>query len=137
MNAPVSPFARLGNRRTVRLDQIPESAIESFRDAIVTAVDEGWRIVSLFGTPETATSVRLIVVVADDERGQLGAASTVVGDRYPSIAGVCAQASVLEREIAEQCGSAPPSSTGSSTVRLGRAGIVSARRLSVLSTRRR
>jgi Ni,Fe-hydrogenase III large subunit/Ni,Fe-hydrogenase III component G len=107
MNAPVSPFARLGNRRTVRLDQIPESAIESFRDAIVTAVDEGWRIVSLFGTPETATSVRLIVVVADDERGQLGAASTVVGDRYPSIAGVCAQASVFEREIAEQCGVIP------------------------------
>jgi Ni,Fe-hydrogenase III large subunit len=107
MNAPVSPFARLGNRRSVRLDQIPELSIESFRVAIATAVDEGWRIVSLFGTPETATSVRLIGIIADDERGHLGAASTVVGERYPAIAGVCTQASVFEREIAEQCGVVP------------------------------
>jgi Ni,Fe-hydrogenase III large subunit len=107
VNAPVGPFARLGNRRTVRLDQLPEAPIDGFSAAIGAAVDEGWRIVSLFGTPESATSLRLIAVVADDERGQLGAASSVVGERYPAISRVCAQASVFEREIAEQCGVVP------------------------------
>jgi len=107
MSVPVPPFAQLGNRRAVPLDQLPELTVEAFRDSIATQVDEGWRIVSLFGTPETATSVRLIAVLADDERGQLGAATTMVGERYPAIASLCAQASIFEREIAEQCGVIP------------------------------
>ncbi len=107
MNESSDRFARLGNRRAVRLDQLPESTVETFGTAIAAAIDDGWRIVSLFGTPETAMSLRLIVVVADDERGQLGAASALVGERYPAITGMCAQASMFEREIAEQCGVIP------------------------------
>src|SRR5205814_1308837 len=68
---------------------------------------DGWRIVSLFGVPEDAASLRLIAVLADDERGHLEAISAIVGERFPSIAAVCAQAATFEREIAEQCGVVP------------------------------
>lgn len=97
-------FAKLGNRRAVRVDRIPELTIDGFREAIVAAVRDGSRIVTLFGTPEGERSLRLIVVVADDELGQLSAATAIVGQRYPSIAATCTQAAVFEREIAEQCG---------------------------------
>ncbi|HEY8175282.1 MAG TPA: hypothetical protein VIF32_06310 [Gemmatimonadaceae bacterium] len=104
---PAHPFARLGNRRTVRLADVPTLAIDAFRDAISVAVADGWRIVSLFGAPEDSTTLRLMAVIADDERGQLGASSAIVGERYPAIAIACAQASAFEREIAEQCGVVP------------------------------
>lgn len=100
-------FARIGNRRATRLDAIPSHSAESFRDAIVSQVRDGWRIVSLFGTPEQADALRLIAILADDERGQLNAATAVVGDRYPSIGAECPQAERFEREIAEQCGVVP------------------------------
>ena len=100
-------FARLANRRAVRLRDVPEPSIDSFRDAIAKAVREGQRLVTLFGAPEGDASVRLIAVLADDIRGQLRAATSVVGDRYPAIARACVQAEPFEREIAEQCGVVP------------------------------
>jgi Ni,Fe-hydrogenase III large subunit len=104
---PAHPFARLGNRRTVRLADVPTLPIDAFRSAISVAVADGWRIVSLFGVPEDSTTLRLMAVIADDERGQLGASSAIVGERYPAIAIECAQAAAFEREIAEQCGVVP------------------------------
>jgi Ni,Fe-hydrogenase III large subunit len=97
----------MGNRRAIALADVPERSIGSFRQTISEAVAGGWRIVSLFGTAEGATSVRLIAIVADDERGQLGAISSVVGERYEAIAAICPQAAAFEREIAEQCGVVP------------------------------
>ena len=112
MSAQATPepgvaFARLGNRRATRLDAVPSWDTEEFRASIASAVSSGWRIVSLFGTPEADASVRLIAILADDRRGRLGAAMTVVGDRYPSIASECPQAARFECEIAEQCGAVP------------------------------
>jgi Ni,Fe-hydrogenase III large subunit len=104
---PAQPFARLGNRRAVRLADVPTLTIDTFRAAISVAVADGWRIVSLFGAPEDATTLRVIAVVADDERGQLGASSAIVGQRYPAIALECEQAATFEREMSEQCGVAP------------------------------
>jgi Ni,Fe-hydrogenase III large subunit len=104
---PAQPFGRLGNRRAVRLAAIPTLPIDAFRTAIGVAVADGWRIVSLFGAPEDSTTLRLVAVIADDERGQLGASSAIVGERYPAIAIECAQAAAFEREMAEQCGVVP------------------------------
>ena len=106
---PVPPmsFGRLRNRRATRLDALPQLSIEALGDAIATAVDDGWRIVSLFGSPEDDTALRVIAVIADDERGHLGGASAVVGGRYPSIAARCPQAAPFEQEMAEQCGVVP------------------------------
>jgi len=104
---PASALARLRNRRAVRLDAVPTLSIESLGATIATAVADGRRIVSLFGTPESDATLRLIAVMADDERGQLDAASAVVGEQYPAITARCAQAMMFEREIAEQCGVLP------------------------------
>jgi Ni,Fe-hydrogenase III large subunit len=103
----VSSFARLANRRAARLSDVPSLPIHSFRDAIARSVAEGWRVVTLFGAPESDTSLRVIVVLADDTRGQLRAATAIVGERYPAIASDCAQAERFEREMAEQCGVVP------------------------------
>jgi Ni,Fe-hydrogenase III large subunit len=103
----VSSFVRLANRRAVRMSDVPVLPIDSFRGAIVGSVADGWRVVSLFGTPETGRSLRLVAVLADDTRGQLRAATAIVGERYPAIASECAQASVFEREMAEQCAVVP------------------------------
>jgi len=97
-SAPVLSFARLANRRAARLSDVPSLPIHSFRDAIARSVAEGWRVVTLFGAPESDTSLRVIVVLADDTRGQLRAATAIVGERYPAIARDCAQAERFERE---------------------------------------
>jgi Ni,Fe-hydrogenase III large subunit len=98
---------RLGNRRAAPLAQVPLASAEGFRTGVVDAVAEGWRIASLFGVAEGSDTVRLVAVLADDSRGRLGALSTIVGERYPAVTPYCPQASVFEREIAEQCGVEP------------------------------
>jgi len=100
-------LARFRNRRAARLSDVPLLSAEALRATVTTAVGDGWRIVSLFGMPETDTTLRIMAVLADDERGQLGAASAVVGDRYSAIGRDCVQAVMFEREIAEQCGAIP------------------------------
>ena len=97
----------LGNRRTIRLADVETSAVEAFRSAVIDDVAAGWRIVSLFGMPEDERQLRVVAVLADDARGRLGTLSTLVGERYPSLTPDCPQASLFEREMAEQCGVVP------------------------------
>jgi Ni,Fe-hydrogenase III large subunit len=97
----------LGNRRAVRLEDIPLPSIQLFRDTIVGAVADEWRIVSLFGTAESTESVRLIGVLSDDSRGRLGVTSTIVDQGYPAISVELVQAARFERELAEQCAILP------------------------------
>ena len=98
---------RLANRRAVPLARVPVESADGFRTRITDAIGAGWRIASLFGMAEGSGAVRLVGVLADDARGRLGALSTIVGERYPALTSVCPQASVFEREIAEQCGVEP------------------------------
>jgi Ni,Fe-hydrogenase III large subunit len=100
-------LAPLGNRRSVALGSLPEFGAATFRESIIGAVRDGWRIVALFGTSEGADRLRLIAVLADDERGSLGALTAVVGDRYDALSVDCPQASRFERELAEQCAITP------------------------------
>ena len=100
-------FVRLRNRRTAPLTALPDGEAESLWRRVSQSVAEGCRLVAFFGLPETSERLRLIVILADDERSQLMASSTVVGRRYPSLTATCAEASVFEREIAEQCGATP------------------------------
>ena len=105
MTAP--PLTRLGNRRAVPLDTLPALGMDAFVSLVSDGVSDGWRIISFFGTPETGRTLRLIAILADDERAQLGAATTIVGERYPALTPRCPQAAKFEREIAEQCGVIP------------------------------
>jgi Ni,Fe-hydrogenase III large subunit len=68
---------------------------------------DGWRIVALFGCPDTAGQTRIIAVLGQDERGELGALSTLVSGSYPSLTPECPEAHLFEREIAEQCDVVP------------------------------
>jgi Ni,Fe-hydrogenase III large subunit/Ni,Fe-hydrogenase III component G len=105
----VSQFDDLGlrNRRAVSWASVPLESGERFRENLVQALAQGGRLISLFGLPDGDDAIRLVAILADDARGQLGASSTRVGERYPALTPVCPQASRFEREIAEQCGVIP------------------------------
>jgi len=97
----------LANRRAVSIDAMATLGIERFRATVLDAVAGGWRVASLFGMPEGGNHVRLLAVLADDTRGRLAGATAVVGRYYPALTTECAQVSVFEREVAEQCGVTP------------------------------
>ncbi len=105
----MSGFRAVGlrNRRAVSFDAVPTETVERFRGTVIDAVRDGWRVVALFGMPEGSDRTRVVAVLADDARGELGAASMVVADRYPALTPDCPQAHAFEREIAEQCGVRP------------------------------
>lgn len=97
----------LRNRRAVPWSAVPHESPESFCTTVRDAVAAGWRLISYFGMPDDADDVRLVAILADDDRGVLGATSARVRDRYPALTPSCPQASVFEREIAEQTGVMP------------------------------
>ena len=105
----MSRFDELGlrNRRAVPWASVPLESAEHFRDTLAGATAQGWRLVSLFGSPEGDDQTRLVAILADDARGELGASSALVGERYPALTLACPQANRFEREIAEQCGVVP------------------------------
>lgn len=97
----------LRNRRAVPLASVPTEPVGAWRRTVIDAVAAEWRIVALFGMPETAENTRLVAILANDARGELGATTTIVGERYPALTPDCAQAHAFEREIAEQCAVLP------------------------------
>ena len=101
------PGARIGNRRSIRLADVPTLPVTELATVLSTAIGDQWRIVSLFGVPEAEHRLRLIAVLALDGRAQLAVVSAIVGQRYPALGSACSQARIFEREIAEQCGAAP------------------------------
>jgi len=105
----VTRFDTLGlrNRRAVPWSAVPQESVQSFGATVSEAVAARWRLISFFGMPDDADDVRLVAILADDDRGALGVTSTRVRDRYPALTPSCPQASVFEREIAEQTGVTP------------------------------
>ncbi|MBI4503473.1 MAG: hydrogenase [Gemmatimonadetes bacterium] len=98
---------------------VPRERPDQFRETVAGAVAAGWRIASLFGMPEGAGAgeTSIVAILANDVRAQLGAVTTLVGDRYPAISRDCSQAEVFEREIAEQCGVTPEGHPGLTPLR--------------------
>jgi Ni,Fe-hydrogenase III large subunit len=105
----VSRFDELGlrNRRAVPWESVPLESIDQFAETVVGAMAGGWRLASLFGLPDGDDETRLVAILADDARGELGASSTRVGASYPALTPACPAANRFEREIAEQCGVIP------------------------------
>ncbi|HSB55408.1 MAG TPA: hypothetical protein VLD58_13690, partial [Gemmatimonadales bacterium] len=105
----MSTFDGLGlrNRRAISLAAVPREDVPRFRDTIIAAVRGGWRLVALFGSPEPGGRTLIVAVLAQDERGQLGAVSAIVDGRYPALTPECPEAHLFERELAEQCGILP------------------------------
>ena len=105
----MSGFDALGlrNRRAIPWSSVPMEPLAGFRDSVIGAVRAGWRVVAFFGIPETAGASRLLTVLAQDERGELGATSALVRDDYPALTPDCPEVHYFEREIAEQCAIEP------------------------------
>ncbi len=101
----MTTFDTLGlrNRRAIPLAAMPVESVSRFRDTVTQAVGDRWRLVALFGSPDTGNRTLLLAVLAQDERGQLGAVATLVDERYPALTPDCPEAHLFEREIAEQC----------------------------------
>jgi Ni,Fe-hydrogenase III large subunit len=105
----MSSFDALGlrNRRAVPWDSVPRETPDAFGATVVDAVGAGWSLCSLFGMPDGADDVRIVAILGDAVTGQMGATSTRARDAYPALTPACPQASVFEREIAEQTGITP------------------------------
>jgi Ni,Fe-hydrogenase III large subunit len=105
----VTAFDQLGlrNRRAIRLASVPVQPVEDFRETVAGALQKGWRVASFFGMPDEHGTTRLMAILARDERGELGATSARVGDRYPALTPLSPELAYFEREVAEQCGVIP------------------------------
>jgi len=92
------------NGSSLPLADIPEAASHEFLQSILDAVDQGWRVVSYFGIPAVAET-SLFCVLAHRGESLLAVTRTCAKDaHFPSLATLCPQVQLFEREIAEQCG---------------------------------
>ncbi len=103
----MSPGLRVLNRRAVPLADVPMLPLDRFARRIEDAIADAWRIVTLFGTPETSDDLRLLCVLAHDARGELSTLGASVRQEYRALSAGCRQAMRFECEIAEQCGARP------------------------------
>ena len=79
----LNELATIGNGRAINRSEIPELSIEEFQGAIIDAVEVGQRVASLFGVAISQNeTVRLYVVLADDQESRLRLGTTTVADRF-------------------------------------------------------
>ncbi|MGB8330606.1 MAG: hypothetical protein WCE62_10800 [Polyangiales bacterium] len=97
----------IANGSAVPLSRVPRLDLDAFREAVIGAPAGGRRVSALFGAPH-AEGLGLFAVLADDDRGLLECAWTLItGDGFPSMTPECHQVHLFEREIAEQWGVVP------------------------------
>ncbi|MBK5275728.1 MAG: NADH-quinone oxidoreductase subunit C [Desulfuromonadales bacterium] len=90
------------NGDSLPVQDVPELVLVEFLQGIVELTGLGWRIASYFGVPDR-DGARLWCVLSGSNE-QLGVIRSQVEGSLPSITGVCPEAHLFEREIAEQCG---------------------------------
>ncbi|HEY6837707.1 MAG TPA: NADH-quinone oxidoreductase subunit C [Geobacteraceae bacterium] len=99
-----SSLRTLYNGSAIPYAEIPLVGSSQFLQSVLDATDGGWRVVAYFGTP-AAGGIALVCVLAHKGEGRLGVTRTVADEgHFPSIAALCPQVQLFEREIAEQCG---------------------------------
>lgn len=92
------------NGQSIALTDIPLYEYAALSDAIIAAVSKGRRVSAFFGM-EQKDSVEVFAILADDDKGRLyGARSLIQGDSFQSITPQCPQMHLFERELAEQFG---------------------------------
>jgi Ni,Fe-hydrogenase III large subunit len=101
------PLASLMNGDAVPLDAVPSFSPDELARVIREGIGLGLRISAYFGAPSSGVPA-IYAVLADDGRNKLySGRARVESGRFPSIAEVCPEAQLFEREIAEQFGLAP------------------------------
>jgi Ni,Fe-hydrogenase III large subunit len=96
----------LYNGASVLLTEIPTVDGDTFFQGILDSLTGGWRVSSYFGVPHD-TGAELFCILTSKADGVIGVARTSVTDSFPSLANICPQLHLFEREIAEQCSLAP------------------------------
>ena len=108
----MTQFVRTRNAVPVPADAVPVVEVETFRRAVLKAINSGWRLSLLAGLSQDGGETRLLAAVADDARGEIALCSTVVGGAYPALTPDCPAAHHFEREIHEQWGVDPQATRG-------------------------
>ncbi len=98
---------RFAVTESVPLEDIPVFDFDSFRETLLSEVDQGGRVAAFFGRGHGSETVRLTAVLAHQDAGGLAVLSCDVGDSYASLTPDCPQLHWFEREIAEQWGVVP------------------------------
>lgn len=95
---------QLYNGRAIACDSIPCLGQDEFLQTMLDLADHGWRVSAYFGASEVdATALYALLSAPVD--GLLGVMKTICsGPVMPSIARLCPQVQLFEREIAEQYG---------------------------------
>lgn len=91
------------NGSSFKRSEIPLLDADTFFQGVVDSISTGWRVCSYFGVPSADGATLYCVMSARSGSGTLGIISTTVGRSFPSLAGLCPQLHLFEREIAEQC----------------------------------
>ncbi len=100
-------LARMQSGASLPRTAVPELSPAELTSALVAGVESGLRVVAYFGAADGA-GVRLYLVLADDARSELAVGTAqVAGGSFPSVAQICPQVQLFEREIAEQLGARP------------------------------
>ncbi|MEO8196325.1 MAG: NADH-quinone oxidoreductase subunit C [Thermoanaerobaculia bacterium] len=100
-------LARVQSGISLARTALPELVPEELAAALVRGVEGGQRVVAYFGVADNA-HLRLYLVLADDARSELAVGTArVAGESFPSVALVCPQVQLFEREIEEQFGARP------------------------------
>ncbi len=100
-----SSFVTLYNGASVSRQDVPQLSPESFLRGILDAIDHGWRVSAYFGAHD-GKLLQLYCLLASKAEGLLALTGTeVTGEEgIPSLANLCPQTALFEREIAEQYG---------------------------------
>lgn len=113
----------LRNPGSVFLAEVPLLAPDAFVQELYVSLAEGWRLCSYFGSNQPGGLTRLYAVLALDQQQHLAVFSCEVQGGFTSLASLCPQVSLFEREIAEQCGLLPEGHPWLKPVRFPRGGV--------------
>ncbi|MEI6209628.1 MAG: hydrogenase [Desulfuromonadales bacterium] len=85
--------------------EVPMPDNDTFFQGILDAITAGWRVCTYFGFPNADGDGATLYCVMSSRagRGVLGIVATQVCRSFPSLAELCPQLHLFEREIAEQC----------------------------------
>jgi Ni,Fe-hydrogenase III large subunit len=97
----------LRNGDCAPLRELPTLEFDRFRELALSAMESGARLTAFFAIPGNGDNLSLCAVLADDLDGTLSIAATSVRRSFPSLTPDCPQATMFEREIAEQWGVGP------------------------------
>jgi Ni,Fe-hydrogenase III large subunit len=117
----VTPL-RIGNAVPAAIAAVPEIGADTFRDAVLSQIADGRRLLLLTGLPKADGGARLLAALADDSSGEIGLLGAPVVGSYAALTPDCPAAHCFEREIHEQWGVRPEGHPWLKPVRFPRGG---------------